>query len=897
MTIAYSKTNKMIKTQIRILSSSLLLCFTLISFSAFSVPGTISSQAHEKYASQKSENLFIPFNAENSASKEELYTVVKNCTVLKATADIKKIINNQPEFIKLKLPINDGLQFLEVILYKVNISPNGFKIITSSGESADAAVVNYRGALLNDYASVASFTFSENETMGLIGTASGNFVIGKIENDPSDNFMIYNDRDLIPTLNFECPTDVSVPQNYSQRNDAGQSVTTVKCVNWYWETDYDVFVNKGSSANVNTYMQGIFNQVSTLYANDGISITLQTLYIWTTTDPYTGPTTNDYLTQFGVNRTSFAGDLANLIGFGGGGGIAWINGLCNSQTRIKQAYCGINSTYNNVPTYSWTVEVTSHEQGHQLGSRHTHDCVWNGNNTRIDGCGPAAGYPSGSCAAGTIPVKGTIMSYCHLVSGVGIDLTLGFGPQPTALMINNVNNAACLSNCSTTCTPPAQPAAISGATNACQNTSYIYSIAAVATATSYTWTLPSGWNGTSTSNSITVIPGNAGGVISVTANNACGSSIARTFTTIVTTLPAQPGTITMTGGIAKICPGNVRTYTTSGPAGTVFNWTPPTGATITSGQGTASITVNYTAAFITSGTLSVVATNNCGNSTARTLTITRNTPGTPGAMTGTNIGLCGATNIIYSVPNVSGMTYTWTVPAGVTIVSGQGSNSIAVNFPSTNLTGSISVRANNACGAGAQRSITVRTIPATPTSITGNTVVCPNTAGNAFSITPIASASNYTWNAPAGSTITADGITSASNTITTTATSASVNLGALTATSRIQVRANNSCGSSSYRNLNLTQGTCRIADEINNGMIVQPNPAHDKTTVVFSSEKTASLRVYVRNISGKTIYSGSYNCIKGNNQFEIDLKGYSKGIYIISLEGIEMNKHQKMEVQ
>jgi len=89
----------------------------------------------------------------------------------------------------------------------------------------------------------------------------------------------------------------------------------------------------------------------------------------------------------------------------------------------------------------------------------------------------------------------------------------------------------------------------------------------------------------------------------------------------------------------------------------------------------------------------------------------------------------------------------------------------------------------------------------------------------------------------------------------------------------------------------------RIADEINNGIIVQPNPAHDKTTVLFSSEKEASLRVYVRSISGKTVYSGSYNCSKGDNQFDIDLTGYSKGIYIISLEGTEMNKHQKIEVQ
>ena len=42
-----------------------------------------------------------------------------------------------------------------------------------------------------------------------------------------------------------------------------------------------------------------------------------------------------------------------------------------------------------------------------------------------------------------------------------------------------------------------------------------------------------------------------------------------------------------------------------------------------------------------------------------------------------------ATNITYSVPATTGSTYVWTVPTGATIVSGQGSNSIIVNFGSS----------------------------------------------------------------------------------------------------------------------------------------------------------------------------------------------------------------------
>ena len=63
---------------------------------------------------------------------------------------------------------------------------------------------------------------------------------------------------------------------------------------------------------------------------------------------------------------------------------------------------------------------------------------------------------------------------------------------------------------------PAQPGAITGSITVCQGSSQTYSVAAVTGATSYTWTLPSGWTGTSTTNSITATAGSSG-TISVTA--------------------------------------------------------------------------------------------------------------------------------------------------------------------------------------------------------------------------------------------------------------------------------------------------------------------------------------------------------------------------------------------
>lgn len=41
-------------------------------------------------------------------------------------------------------------------------------------------------------------------------------------------------------------------------------------------------------------------------------------------------------------------------------------------------------TYSNFPNYSWTVEVVTHELGHNIGSSHTQSYSWPGG--AIDNC-------------------------------------------------------------------------------------------------------------------------------------------------------------------------------------------------------------------------------------------------------------------------------------------------------------------------------------------------------------------------------------------------------------------------------------------------------------------------------------------------------------------------------
>ena len=731
--------------------------------------------------------------------KEILSQNVKNYSLFQLNATgMNLVLNQAPDYLRVTIPAANNMPAFNLLLYKVDISTNGFTLETSDGQRMNSLnkIVHYRGIIENDIYSLVGLSFSNEETIGIISNHSGNFVLGKIESDNSNEYMFYNDRDMLTPFTFDCGTNtLNLVQQYQNNNSNNNTpgILSTKCVDWYYEIDYDIFVGKGSLANVNSYIQGVFNQVSTMYNNDGVSITLQTLYVWTATDPYTGPSTSNYLNQFGAYRTSFAGDLANLVGYAGGGGIAYVNGLCSSNNSTKMGYMGISSSFNTVPTYSWTVEVVTHEDGHLLGSRHTHDCVWNGNSTAIDGCGDAAGYPgNGSCADGPIPVDGTIMSYCHLVSA-GINFSLGFGPQPAALILNNVNNASCLAACST-CQTPSQPGTISGASSFCQSVSQTYSVSAVSGATSYTWTLPSGWSGISTTNTITVNTTSTGGTVSVTANNACGSSVARTLTVTSNAPPSTPGNLI---GSLSVCQGTSQTYSISSVSGaTSYIWTLPSGW---SGSSTTNSIVATTGS--SGGNVSVVAVNSCGNSSPRTVSVSITPlPNSPGVISGST-SLCPNSSQTYSVANVPGssLTYAWTLPSGW--VGSSTTNSITVTANTTG--GTIAVQASNACGTGSASSLVISisgNAPSTPsgiTSIGGVSKMCPGET-KSYSISNASGATSYTWTPPVGALIlSGQGTTS----VTVQYQSG------FTASGILSVVANNSCGSSASRNLTITRNT------------------------------------------------------------------------------------------
>lgn len=362
--------------------------------------------------------------------------------------NLSLMLHEQPRAIELELPMPGRAKPLRLQLVQVDPLAEGFQAIAaSSGQPIKLPTgVHYRGVAEGDEASIAAFSFFEGEAMGLVSLpGQGNFVLGKLEGQRHQGaHLFYNDRKVLNEMPFECGTeDEASDYRPEQLNPLPASRSTDVCVGVYLEIDYDVVQSKGGSAGAANYMAGLFNQVATLYANEQLNIRLSELYLWDVVGPYGGNSSFSLLTQFVNYRPTFNGDLGQLISYQASGGVAYLSGLCSTYSP-RHGFSSINPSYTEVPTYSYSVMVVAHELGHQFGSRHTHACAWNGNNTAIDGC---PNYTEGNCSIPGLPSGGgTIMSYCH-ISSAGINFSKGFGPQPGNVMRFAVANASCLGVC------------------------------------------------------------------------------------------------------------------------------------------------------------------------------------------------------------------------------------------------------------------------------------------------------------------------------------------------------------------------------------------------------------------------------------------------------------------
>ncbi|KGE89482.1 MAG: fibronectin type III domain-containing protein [Phaeodactylibacter xiamenensis] len=377
--------------------------------------------------------------------------------------NLHQVRRDEPQELKLRLEDHNGQPLLLELYQAEYLSPD-FKLRKASDPNRAVPFdpgLHYRGIVNGETHSLAMLLILPDEILGVIEFRGQQYNLGQVENAAGVHILYPSEALAEPPLKGCYAEELPGYRPGGGEPGGTRSPNPNNCVKMYVEVDKDIHDGKGGVTQAANYVSGVFSQVSTLYADESINLVVNEIFVWDITDPYTGPGTLDYLVQFRqhLNGDYNGADLAHLVGYEGGGGIAYLDVICSSTFGV--AYSDIHSSYSTVPTYSWTVNVVTHEIGHNLGSPHTHDCAWNGDNTPIDNCGPAAGYtPDGCYDNGQTPDEGTIMSYCHLLGSVGVSFTENFGPQPGDLIRSEVYNASCLDPCSAVSTTDAGIASV-----------------------------------------------------------------------------------------------------------------------------------------------------------------------------------------------------------------------------------------------------------------------------------------------------------------------------------------------------------------------------------------------------------------------------------------------------
>ncbi len=260
------------------------------------------------------------------------------------------------------------------------------------------------------------------------------------------------------------------------------------------------------------------------------------------------------------------------------------------------------------------------------------------------------------------------------------------------------------------------------------------------------------WSTGATTNSLTVNPPPGSHPYSVTVTDACGLTAIASATVNVGTTPGPAGALS---GPALVCtPATGLVFSVPVIAGAdAYIWTIPPGAIITGGANSNAITLSFPAGS-TSGNITVYGHSNiCGNGATSSLPVTVHpSPEPAGAISGP-AGLCQSiTPVVYSIsPLPNATSYTWTIPPGVTVISGAGTPQLTCLFSPSATSGQVAVFGENAlCGAGAPSviDVIVNALPggAGVISAPGGTEICQNATGITFSISPVQYATAYNWN-------------------------------------------------------------------------------------------------------------------------------------------------------
>lgn len=406
----------------------------------------------------KNEALRIPSDAGKYVKKADYFQL--------KDVFLDEIKSQRPNALYLDIPFEGNT--LKAQLYKKEITAYNYKVKTASGTPTYMTnSIFYRGVLKGKPKSIVSLSVTGSGLRMTISNGKDNFEINQIENDLYAAYRISDSKHKQET---GCSTDKSFGSKKKGLHINKDSGTRAgDCIEVYIECDFDSYLTNGASIqNTEDWALAIMNEVAILYDNAGIPMVVSDILVYDQGDPYlAGSDAGEMLGLMGsVIGNNYNGRLAHVFSTRSvGGGVAYVNVLCQTNNGGSYGPFAVSGSMNGstipFPIFSWNVMVVAHELGHNVGSLHTHDCEWNGNDTQIDDCGneatdQGAGNPCYDENNPILPTAGSIMSYCHLIGSIGIDFNIGFHPQVADLLFSRYTSAPCVTgeNCSGGGSPP-----------------------------------------------------------------------------------------------------------------------------------------------------------------------------------------------------------------------------------------------------------------------------------------------------------------------------------------------------------------------------------------------------------------------------------------------------------
>ena len=228
-------------------------------------------------------------------------------------------------------------------------------------------------------------------------------------------------------------------------------------------------------------------------------------------------------------------------------------------------------------------------------------------------------------------------------------------------------------------------------------------------------------------------------------SNNCASDT-NIFNVLVFPLPAP----TITGN-TMVCANSINNGYSTESGMNNYVWTVSSNGTITSGQNSDSIAVDF--GNVGTATISVTYTSDlgCNPGSSGIITSTINPRPIP-TISGSNSACVNSGPKTYSTQGGQ-LNYIWNISAGDSILSGAGTSSVSVKWK---IAGSRWLSATYSSSIGCPAAIpdtmlvTVTPLPSAASSVSGPTLLCFPVFWQQYSIAPVANANSYFWTLPSG---------------------------------------------------------------------------------------------------------------------------------------------------